>query len=167
MMKALTIDRLHAESQRLKSLFGWAVGLGAFLLFSQILYVPLKGLIFAIGTPDMVGASAMIMETAVRSLPAVALIAALWTARQLFEVYSGGTILSARGGRLIGRVGDWLTVSAILALAVGPANDRMDAVTGAYITTQIALICVGLAIRLLGRVQAVAADIAADHAQIV
>lgn len=166
-MKVLTIDQLQGESLRLKSLLGWVVGLGAFLLFSQIFYVPLKGLIFAIGTSGLTGAAASITETAVRSLPAIALLAALWTARKLFAVYTTGAILSAQGGRMIGRVGDWLTLSAILALAVGPASERMDAVTGAYITTQIALICVGLAIRLLGRVQAVAADIAADHAQIV
>ena len=166
-MKALTNDQLRAQSLRLKSLFGWAVGLGAFLLFSQILYVPLKGIIFAIGTPDLANAAATIVEIVVRSLPAVALIAALWKARQLFEAYAVGAILSARGGQLLGRMGDWLTVSAVLALAVGPASDRMDAVTGAYITTQIALICVGLALRLLGGVQAVAAEIAADHSQIV
>ncbi len=166
-MKTMTIDQLHMQSRHLKSLFGWMVGLGAFLLFSQIIYVPLKGLVFAIGTPDAGNAVERIVEIGIGSLPAIALIGALWTARQLFDSFAGGAILTAHPGQLLGRVGDWLTASAILALLVGPASDRMDAVTGAYITTQVALICVGLAIRLLGRVQAVAASIATDHAQIV
>jgi hypothetical protein len=166
-MKTMTIDKLHAQSGRLKTLFGWAVGLGGFLLFSQILYLPIKGLIFAIGTPDIANAIETIVIVAVRSLPAIALLAALWTARQLFKAYADGSILSEQGGRLLGRVGDWLTVSALLGLSVGPANAPLDSVTGSYITIQLALICVGLAIRLLGRIQAVAADIATDHAQIV
>ena len=43
----------------------------------------------------------------------------------------------------------------------------MDSVTGAYIGTQVALLCVGLAIRLLGQVQSLAAEIKADNDQIV
>lgn len=162
-----TFDQLQAQSLRLKSLFGWAVGLGAFLLFSQIMYMPIKGLVFAIGTPDVADAVEKIIIVAVRSLPAIALLAGLWTARQLFKSYADGPILSAQSGRLLGRVGDWLTASALLGLSVGPANAPLDHVTGSYITIQLALICVGLAIRLLGRVQAVAAEIASDHAQIV
>lgn len=166
-MSTTTIDQLHGQSRRLKSLFGWLAGLGSFLLFTQIIYVPLKSLFFAIGTPALGEAAGEIASVAIQSLPAIALIGALWTARRLFGAFAGGAILAADAGRLLGRVGDWLTASAVLALIVGPASERMDAVTGAYITTQIALIGVGLAIRLLGRVQALAADIAADHAQIV
>ncbi len=166
-MTTMTSNALHDQSRRLQSGLSWVVGFGAFLLFSQIFYIPIKGLFFAIGTPDIANATEQLLISALRSLPVVALLAALWTTRQLFKIYAGGAILSEQSGRKIGRLGDWLTASAILALVVGPASAQMDAVTGAYISTQIALICVGLAIRLLGRVQSLAAEIASDHAQIV
>ena len=166
-MTQISIDAVAAQSARLKRVFGWLFGIGAFLLFSEVLYVPLKGLIRAIGTPDMATAGAHLAQLAIACLPALTLLAALWTARQLFKTYAEGAILSTEGGRLLGRMGDWLIASAILAVLVGPANTRMDALTGSYVTVQIALMCVGFAIRLIGQVQGLAAQIKADHEQIV
>lgn len=162
-----TTDQLHGQSRQLKSIFGWAFGLGSFLLFSQLAYVPIKGVVFAAGTPALSSAVGDLVAALLAALPAMALLGALWTARQLFKAYADGAILSAGAGRTLGRLGNWLTASAMLALVFGPANDRMDMLTGYFITTQIALICVGLAIRLVGQVQSIAAEIKADHEQIV
>ena len=162
-----SIDALAAQSARLKRVFGWLFGIGAFLLFSEVLYIPLKGIVRAVGTPDLGAAGERLILLAIECLPALALLAALWTARHLFKTYAEGAILSAEGGRLLGRMGDWLVASGILAVLVGPANTKMDALTGSYATVQVALICVGVAIRLVGRVQGLAAQIKADHEQIV
>lgn len=166
-MSTHQIDALQRESRSLKKAFEWAFSIACFLLFSQVSYVPIKAVLFSVGTPDAMAALAHLGEIAARSLPSVALLGAIWTARGLFKAYEGGAVLTPTSGRAVGRLGDWLTASGVLALFVGPASDKMDAVTAAYITTQIVLIGVGLAIRLLGRVQAIAAEIKADNEQIV
>jgi hypothetical protein len=166
-MSATTIDALQRQSRSLKKAFEWAFSISCFLLFSQVSYVPIKAVLFSVGTPDAASALAHLAEIAARSLPSVALLGAIWTARGLFKAYEGGAVLTPDSGRAVGRLGDWLTASGVLALIVGPASATMDAVTGAYISTQIALVGVGLAIRLLGRVQAIAAEIKADNEQIV
>ncbi|WP_353204894.1 hypothetical protein [Sphingomonas sp.] len=166
-MSTTQIDALRRQSRSLKKAFEWGFSISCFLLFSQVSYVPLKTLLFSVGTPDATSALVDLVEIAARALPSVALLGAIWTARGLFKAYEDGAVLTPESGRAIGRVGDWLTASGVLALLVGPASATMDAVTGAYITTQIALIGVGLAVRLLGRVQAIAAAIKIDHEQIV
>ena len=166
-MSTTTIDALQRQSRSLKKTFEWAFSISCFLLFSQVSYVPIKAVLFSVGTPDAASALAHLAEIAARSLPSVALLGAIWTARGLFKAYEGGAVLTPESGRAVGRLGDWLTASGVLALIVGPASATMDAVTGAYISTQIALVGVGLAIRLLGRVQAIAAEIKADNEQIV
>ena len=160
-------DILTAQSARLQAVFGWTFGIGCFLLFSQVAYMPIKGLILSIGSPDAAAALENAGAFFLLSLPTMALLAALRAARNLFKSYAEGPILTVANGQKLGRMGDWLTASAALALLFGPASAKMDAVTGAYISTQIALLGVGLAFRLLGRIQAGAAEIAADHAQIV
>ncbi|OYY77860.1 MAG: hypothetical protein B7Y43_07895 [Sphingomonas sp. 28-62-20] len=166
-MQTTQIEALQRQSQSLQKAFEWAFSISCFLLFSQVSYVPIKAVLFSVGTPDAISAIAHLGEIAARSLPSVALLGAVWTARGLFKAYGSGAVLTPQSGRAVGRLGDWLTASGVLALFVGPASDTMDAVTGAYISTQIALIGVGLAIRLLGQVQAVAAAIKADNEQIV
>ena len=158
---------LYKKSAQLKTLLGWVVGMGSFLLFSEAAYVPSKAVILSIGSMDAAEALSNFARMIPSLLPTAALLGALWTARNLFSGYMKGAILTADAGRQLGRMGDWLTASAVLALLFGPASDRMDAVTGAYIGTQVALFCVGLAIRLLGQVQAMAAEIKADLDQIV
>ena len=160
-------NALFRKSAQLQTIFGWAFGIGSFLLFSEAAYMPLKGLILSIGSPDATTALADFATMIVRLLPAVALLGALWAARSLFKTYAAGAILTVAGGRQLGRMGDWLTASAVLALLFGSASSKMDSVTGAYIGTQVALLCVGLAIRLLGQVQSLAAEIKADNDQIV
>lgn len=166
-MSTAQIDALRRQSQSLKKAFEWAFSISCFLLFSQVSYVPIKAVLFSVGTPDVTSALTHLGEIAVRSIPSVALLGAIWTARGLFKAYEGGAVLTPESGRAVGRLGDWLTASGVLALVVGPASASMDAVTGAYISTQVALIGVGLAIRLLGRVQAIAAEIKSDNEQIV
>lgn len=161
------IDALQRQSRSLKKVFEWIFSISCFLLFSQVTYVPIKTVFFSVGTPDIAAALAHFGEIAVRSLPSVALLGAIWTARGLFKGYEAGAVLTPESGRAVGRLGDWLTASGVLALAVGPASAKMDAVTAAYISTQLAPICVGLALRLIGQVQAIAAEIKADNEQIV
>ena len=166
-MSPISVDSVSRQGARLGTLFGWVFGLGAGVLFTQIMYIPLKRVVFAIGSSDIATASEGLGTLVIQCLPAIMLLAAIRTAQRLFRTYATGGILTADSSRLLGRVGDWLTASAVLSLIVGPASARMDAVTGGYITTQIALICVGVAIRLVGQVQALAAQIKSDHEQIV
>jgi hypothetical protein len=106
-------------------------------------------------------------QTAVAALPAAAMLGAVWQARRVFKSFSSGEILSVEAGRALTRLGDWLVVSTVLWFFVGPAIDRDDAAFGPYLSASVMLGCIGLAIRLVGRVIDMAAAIKSDHDQIV
>ena len=154
---------LQTKSRSLQKLFSWLCGFGAFLLFSELAYMPLK----AVVTVGDAAAWAGLQDMAATALPSLALLAALWSARSMFKAMAAGEILSPGSSTALTRVGDWLIVSAILGLMVGPFGDSFDAISIAYFSTLVVLAAIGLAIRLLGRIHALAAAIAADNSQII
>lgn len=154
---------LPTKSRSLQTLFSWLFGLGAFVLFSEHAYRPLKAVV-------MVGDDAAwhgLANMAVTALPSLALLAALWSARTMFKAMAAGDILSAGSSSALTRVGDWLIGSAIIGSAIGSFEDTLDALGTAYFSTLMVLAAIGLAIRLLGRIHALAATIAADNSQII
>ena len=161
-----TLTRLQAKSRSLQSLFGWLFGFGSFLLFSELAYDPLKAVLMA-GDGEAAAAWRNLATMAAAALPILALLAALWSARSVFKAMAAGDVLSAASSAALGRVGDWLIVSAVLGLGFGPFGDRLDALGTAYLSALVVLAALGLAIRLLGRVHALAAEIAADNRQII
>jgi hypothetical protein len=164
-MTSATHD-LQAKSRSLQSLFGWVFGFGTFLLFSELAYRPLKAVVMA-GEPEVAVAWARFAGMTADALPSLALLAALWSARAMFKAMATGDVLSPRSSAALGRVGDWLIVSAILGLVLGPLDDKFDALGAAYFSALVVLAALGLAIRLLGRIHALAAEIAADNSQII
>ncbi|MEI6486161.1 MAG: DUF2975 domain-containing protein [Sphingomonadales bacterium] len=162
-----TMDQLRQDSARLKRIFAWLFGIGAFLIFSEITYMPLKALLFSVGTADFADAAGDLGLTALGALPAAALLGAVWQARRLFETFAGGEIFSGATGRSLTRLGDWLVISMALLFLFGPAGERHDPAFGFYMGTIVMLGCIGLAIRLFGRVVAMAAAIKHDNDQIV
>ncbi|OYU34191.1 hypothetical protein [Novosphingobium sp. PASSN1] len=165
-MPIATLTQLQEKSRSLQSLFSWLFGFGCFLLFSEMAYMPLKAVVLA-GPGDVDAAWQTLGRTAVNALPSLALLAALWSARTLFRVLATGEVLTAASSTALGRVGDWLIVSAIFGLVLGPFGDKFDLLGTAYFGTLVTLTALGLAIRLLGRIHALAADIAADNRQII
>lgn len=162
----LIANDIQAKSRSLQSLFGWLFGFGTFLLFSELAYRPLKAVVMA-GDAEAAVAWTRFAGMAAEALPSLALLAALWSARAMFAAMATGDVLSPRSSAALGRVGDWLIVSAILGLALGPLDDQFDALGAAYFSALVVLAALGLAIRLLGRIHALAAEIAADHRQII
>jgi hypothetical protein len=169
-MEGLTMtaaEKVQKDSAALKQLFGWLFGLGVFLIFSEIAYLPLKTIFLSLGTDALGSAAGQLGETVVTALPALALLGAVWQARRLFSSFASGQILSAEAGKALTRLGDLLVVSTVLWFFFGPATDRQEPVFGAYLSATIMLGCIGLAIRLVGRVVDLAAVIKVDHDQIV
>ncbi len=165
-MKTDLVD-LQRKSRTLKSIFGWVFGLGCFLLFSEVAYIPLKGLVIAFGGPDAGAAIQAMLEACVAALPAAMLLATLWTARSLFKAFESGEVLAATSGKTLGRLGEWLIASAVAAIVFGPDPGQHNPAFGGYLSAHIVLGCIGLAIRLFGRAFGLAAEINADHAQII
>lgn len=165
--KTIATDSIALQSARLKTLFGWVFGIGAFLLFSEAAYRPLKHIVLSLGTPDGGAAWRELVIVAQQALPAVALLAAVYAARRLFKALAQGAVLSVESSAALGRIGDWLIASAVLGLLFGPYGLRFDALSANLFATQIVLGCVGLAIRLVGRIHRIAAELKADHEQIV
>ncbi|MFZ4689129.1 MAG: hypothetical protein ACOYLS_07815 [Polymorphobacter sp.] len=163
---SLTPNDLQAKSRSLQSLFGWLFGFGAFLLFSELAYMPLKAVVMA-GDAQAPAAWAGLGRMAADALPSLALLTALWSARAMFKAMAAGDVLSPGSSAALGRVGDWLIVSAVLGLGLGPFEDRFDALGTAYFSALVVLAVLGLAIRLLGRIHALAAEIASDNRQII
>jgi hypothetical protein len=151
----------------LKRLFGWLFGLGAFLVFAEVAYMPLKAVFLSVGTNALGGAAGHLGEAAIAALPALALLGALWQARRLFNSFATGQILSVETGKALTRLGDLLVVSTVLWFVFGPAVDYHEPAFGPYLSASIMLGCIGLAIRLVGRVIDMAAAIKVDHDQIV
>ncbi|MDH7973986.1 hypothetical protein QH494_17500 [Sphingomonas sp. AR_OL41] len=166
-MTVTTTEKVQKESATLKRLFGWLFGIGAFLIFSEIAYMPLKAVILTAGTAAGRGAVDDLAETILASLPALALLGAVWQARRVFGGFAGGEILSVEAGKALTRLGDWLVASTVLSIFFGPAGGRADIVFGLNLSAIIMLGSVGLAIRLIGRVVEMAAAIKSDHDQIV
>ncbi len=166
-MNTIEIDELRKQSRNLKGVFAWLFGVGCFLLFSEVMYMPIKELVLAIGTPDVGTALRELGTAMLRALPALTLLAALWTARSLFKSFETGELLAAGSGRTLGRLGDWLIAGAVAAIAFGPDIGPAGLAFGGYLSAHIVLGCTGLAIRLFGKVLCLAAAISADHAQIV
>ncbi len=160
-------EKIQKDSAGLKRLFGWLFGLGIFLIFSEITYKPLKAVIFSVGTGALGNALDQLGVTALGALPALALLGAVWQARRLFKSFASGKILSVEAGKALTRLGDWLVISTVLMFFFGPAGEHPDAAFGLYLSTTIMLGCIGLAIRLVGRVIDMAAAIKFDHDQIV
>lgn len=166
-MTIATTEKIKKDSAGLKRLFGWLFGLGLFLIFSEITYRPLKAIFFSVGTGALGNALDQLAVTALAALPALALLGAVWQARRLFKSFAGGQILSVEAGKALTRLGDWLVISTVLMFLFGPAGDHPDAAFGLYISTTVMLGCIGLAIRLVGRVVDMAAEIKLEHDQIV
>lgn len=166
-MNTTQIDDVRMQSRNLKGIFAWLFGVGCFLLFSEVMYMPIKGLVLAIGTPDAGAALRELGNAVLRALPAITLLAALWTARGLFKSFETGEVLAENSGKTLGRLGDWLIASALAAIVFGPDIGPAGLAFGGYLSAHIVLGCTGLAIRLFGRVLSLAAEISADHAQIV
>ena len=126
--------------------------------------MPLKGLVLTRGSADSIQTA---LEAGVAALPAVMLLAALWTARSLFKAFEAGEVLAAGSSKRLGRLGEWLIASAVAAVLFGPDLGQHKLALGGYLSAQVVLGCIGLAIRLFGRAFGLAAEINADHAQIV
>lgn len=161
------IEDLRRKSRTLKGVFGWVFVFGCFLLFSEVAYMPLKGLVLARSGPDFDAATQKALEACVDALPAVMLLAALWTARSLFKAFEAGEVLAANSSKRLGRLGEWLIASAVAAVLFGPDPGQHNLAFGGYLSAHVVLGCVGLAIRLFGRVFGLAAEINSDYAQIV
>ena len=166
-MVTTAIDDLRRKSRTLKGVFGWVFGVGCFLLFSEVAYMPLKGLILASPGSETNAALLAAAQACLTALPAVLLLAALWTARSLFKAFEAGEVLAADSSKHLGRLGEWLIASALAAIAFGPDPGQHNPAFGGYLSAHVVLGCVGLAIRLFGRVLGLAAEVNADHAQIV
>lgn len=166
-MTMTNIEDVSRKSRTLKSLFGWAFGIGCFLLFSEVAYMPLKRIALAIGSPDANAALTALGTTVVSAIPAIVLLAALWTARSLFKAFEAGEVLAANSSKTLSRLGDWLIASAIAAILFGPDPGQPNLAFGGYLSAHVVLGCVGLAIRLFGRIFGLAAEINAEHQQIV
>ena len=162
-----TTEKVQKNSAALKRLFGWLFGVGAFLIFSEIVYMPLKAVLFTVGTDALGSAVRHLLATSLAASPALALLGGVWQARNLFQGFASGEILTVDAGKALTRLGDWLVISAVLSFFFGPAGEHPDATFGHYLSTIVMLGCLGLAIRLVGRVVEVAAEIKIDHDQIV
>jgi hypothetical protein len=160
-------QKVQKDSAALKQLFGWLFGIGVFLVFSQVAYVPLKAVILSVGTDGLGEATQRLGETALAALPALALLGALWQARRLFNSIASGEILSVETGKALTRLGDLLVLSTVLWFFFGPAVDYHEPAFGPYLSASIVLGCIGLALRLVGRVIDMAAGIKIEHDQIV
>jgi hypothetical protein len=160
-------EKVQKESAALKRLFSWLFGAGLFLIFSEIAYMPLKAIFLSLGTDGLGSAAGRLGETAIAAIPALALLGAVWQARRLFDSFASGQILSAEAGKALTRLGDLLVVSTVLWFFFGPATDYHEPSFGPYLSASIMLGCIGLAIRLVGRVVNMAAVIKIDNDQIV
>jgi hypothetical protein len=169
MMTTLDDTAVGRSGRRLADLFGWLFGAGAFLLVSEVLYRPLKVFGFSLAGGASADAFGSFAEVLVGALPTAALLGAMWSARALFRGFEGGDVLAVETSRRLSRLGDWLVVSAVLAILIAPTAPGGLSVESNFqgLLADLALGCVGLAIRLLGRVFSSAAAIKAEHDQII
>jgi len=162
--------KLARESGRLAVAFTALFWFGAFWLFSEAAWIPLKEVAAALPTPragqEFVGlARALLAET-----PAFALMGALWTARGLFRRFAGGEALSPATGRSLSVIGGWFLASALASgMFPGAPAGAPSATFTAHpaVSAEIVLGCVGASLILLGRAFSIAAAMKADHDQIV
>lgn len=167
------IDKLRAESRTLAMVFGVVFAVVALWLFGDVSYVPLKQFGAALATPeaDAVATAAAYGRIVVQVLPVVLMLGALWSARDLFRQFAAGDVFTPASGAKLGRIGDWLIAGAVAGIVASPA---VEIVTSAGAPTDLrfdhlslAVGCVGLAIRLIGRAFVSAAEIKAENDQIL
>lgn len=160
------------EAQLTKQARGFAVAFGFLFLFGAIwlfaeYYVPLKQFGAAAYAEDQEAIRETIrrlLQLTLQSLPAIALLGALKTAERLFERFGKGDILSDSGARSIGHIGDWLLAAGVLGML---GFDGEASAFAVHFRPDIVLAAVGLSVRFIGHVWAMAARIKAENDQIV
>ncbi|PTT06490.1 hypothetical protein [Caulobacter sp. HMWF009] len=165
-MTTTGMAKIQKDSVGLQQLFGWLFGIGVFLVFSEIAYGPLKAVVFAVGASERSEALRQVGESTLGALPVLALLGALWQARGLFKSFAGGQVLSVEAGRTLTRLGDWLVASTILWFIFGDGGSSAAQAFGQNLGVSVVLGCVGIAIRLFGRVIDLAAAVRDDRDQI-
>jgi len=163
---------IETQSRDLAKMLGWAFWLTAFWLFASVSYLPLKRFGAALVTPerDALEAAAVFGDILVQHLPVILAMVAVYTARKLFVQFSRGEIFTPHNGSSLKQVGDWLILSAsaalFLPLIIASSQDG-DAIDWSKSYFAIVMVLIGWAIRLFGRTFEIAADIKADHDQMV
>lgn len=164
--------KLQRESKDLAGFLLWIFIIVCLGLFADVLYRPLKALGGALATPEAdIGA---VLEPfrgqAVAMIPAFMMLAALWTARSVFVAFSQGEVFTTKAGDALCAVGDWLIAAAFTALFVVPSVGSVLNVEGPVWELDrmaVVLLCVGFAIRLIGKAFSGAAAIKAENDQII
>lgn len=167
MSKPVTSARFRTESRQLSEFLLAGIWLLGLYLFAEVAYEPLKALGSGLFSNNLWGPLHRVGVAAIDSLPALALFAALLTSRRLFNQFAQGEVFTETAGLCLMRVGDWLFASALAAMIVSPALLLLvgeDAAKGLRLEDQsIVLLCVGLAVRLLGRAFRMASAIKAEN----
>lgn len=167
------LDKLQADSRTLTVVFGVVFLVVALWLFGDVSYQPLKRFGATLVTPerDAAAAASAFGEVAIQVLPVVLMLGALGSARKLFKQFASGEVFTQSNGAQLGRIGDWLIAGAVAGVMVSPA---LEIVTNSGAASDLrfdhlslAVGCVGLAIRLIGRAFASAAEIKAENDQIL
>jgi hypothetical protein len=165
-----TQEKLVRGSRRLASVFTVLFWFGAFWIFSEAAWRPLKEVAAALHTPKAGEAALGLSQALLAETPAFALMGALWTARGLFARFARGEALTAASGRSLSVIGAWFIASALASgtFSSSPTTPPTPAFTAPpTVAAEIVLGCVGVALILLGRAFSAAAAIKADHDQII
>lgn len=159
---------LEARGRRLERLFAIIFWLGALWLFAEA-YVPLKHVGAALYRQEGALAAELFQTTFFNAIAALALLGALWSAKELFGGFARGSAFTAESATHLKRMGLWLAGAGALMLfgaagflATGTEDQRMPLLGG-----PLMLLVIGLAVHLLGDVLRVSATIKAEHDQIV
>lgn len=162
----MTQDQLMKQARGFAAIFGILFVVGAIWLFAEY-YVPLKeygAAAFAEDQPAIRESIRSLLRLTLQSLPAIALLGALKTAERLFERFGQGDMLSDTAARSIGHIGDWLLVAGVLGML---GVDGEGSAFAVHFRPDIVLAAVGLSVRYIGHVWAMAARVKAENDQII
>jgi hypothetical protein len=162
------LSGLEARGRRLERLFAIIFWLGALWLFAEA-YVPLKHVGSALLRQEGAIAAGLFQSTFFDALAALALLGALWSAKELFGGFARGQALSDSSATHLKRLGLWLAAAGSLMLfgASGYLATGQSSGQAPLFGAPLMVLVIGLAIHLLGDVLRVSAEIKAEHDQIV
>jgi hypothetical protein len=162
------MDALAARGRRLERLFAIVFWVGALWLFAEA-YVPLKHVGAALYRQEGMFAAELFQSAFFDAMAALAMLGALWSAKELFAGFARGEAFSEGSATQLRRMGLWLAGAGALMLfgASGylAASDGGEGIP--LLGGPLMLLVIGLAIHLLGDVLRVSADIKAEHDQII
>lgn len=159
-------EKLMKQARGFAAVFGILFLFGAIWLFAEY-YAPLKqywAAAVAEDQPAIREAIRSLLRLTLQSSPAIALLGALKSAERLFRRFGTGEMLSDTAASSIGQIGDWLLAAGVLGML---GFDGEGSAFALHFRPDIVLAAVGLSVRYIGHVWAMAARIKAENDQII